>query len=220
MAQKHQFNTVFASFEQSPQVDHRRALRSYYAEKLEITMSLDERKKADAWIDERFGFIVPDEDDDVTLTWFLEHAAAAVIRYGADIVVVDPWNEMDHTRPQDMSLTEYVGFAIKQFKKFARKYNVHLIVVAHPAKMLRAKDGKYPVPGLYDISDSAHWSNKADMGIVVHREDLIASKETKIRVVKSRYHSQIGRPGEICGIWNEDRTRYTITDDGGMRGAA
>lgn len=217
MAQKHQFNTVFASFEQSPQVDHRRALRSYYAEKLEITMSPEERKKADAWIDERFGFIVPDEDDDVTLTWFLEHAAAAVIRYGADIVVVDPWNEMDHTRPQDMSLTEYVGFAIKQFKKFARKYNVHLIVVAHPAKMLRAKDGKYPVPGLYDISDSAHWSNKADMGIVVHREDLISSKETKIRVVKSRYHSQIGRPGEICGIWNEDRTRYTITDDGGMR---
>ena len=52
--------------------------------------------------------------------------------------------------------------------------------------MLRGQGGKDPVPGLYDISDSAHRSNKADIGIVVHREDLIASKETIIRVVKSR----------------------------------
>lgn len=220
MAQKHEWNVVFASFEQNPQIDHRRALRSYYAGKLEITMSPDERAKADAWIDEKFAFIVPDEDDDVTLTWFLEHAAAAVIRYGADIVVVDPWNEMDHTRPPDMTLTEYVGFAIKQFKKFARKYAIHLIVAAHPAKMQRGKDGKYPVPGLYDISDSAHWSNKADIGIVIHREDLIGSTETQIRVVKSRYHNAIGKPGEIRGIWNEDSTRYTIVNDGGMRGVA
>jgi twinkle protein len=101
-------------------------------------------------------------------------------------VVIDPWNEMDHTRPPDMTLTEYVGYAIKQFRKLAKKYKVYLIVVAHPSKMLRGQGGKYPVPGLYDISDSAHWSNKADIGIVVHREDLIASKETKIRVVKSR----------------------------------
>ena len=70
--------------------------------------------------------------------------------------------------------------------KLAKKYKVYLIVVAHPSKMLRGQGGKYPVPGLYDISDSAHWSNKADKGIVVHREDLIASKETIIRVVKSR----------------------------------
>lgn len=218
MAQRHQWNTVFASFEQSPQVDHRRALRSYYGEKLEITMSPEERARADAWIDQRFSFLVPDEDDDVTLEWFLEHAAAAVIRYDASIVVLDPWNEMDHSRDRDMSMTEYVGQAIKTLKKFARKYNVHLIVVAHPAKMLRNKEGKYPVPGLYDISDSAHWSNKADMGIVVHRENLISDPETTIRIVKSRYFNQIGKPGEIKGVWAEERTRYTISADGaGMR---
>jgi twinkle protein len=212
MAQNHRWNTVFASFEQSPQVDHRRALRSYYAQKLEKVMTADERARADEWIDRHFAFIVPGEDDDVTLDWVLERAAASIIRYEASIVVIDPWNEMDHTRPPDMSLTEYVGFAIKQFRRLAKKYNVHLIVVAHPAKMTRSKDGKYPVPGLYDISDSAHWSNKADIGIVVHREDLVKNHETAIRIVKSRYHGAIGRPGEITGIWNEETTRYTITD--------
>ena len=215
MAQQHRWNAIFASFEQSPQVDHRRALRSFYAQKLERDMSEGERAGADAWIDRHFAFIVPGEDDDVTLQWVLERAAAAIIRYEASLVVIDPWNEMDHIRPADMSLTEYTGFAIKQFRKLARKYQVHLIVVAHPAKMARGKDGKYPVPSLYDLSDSAHWSNKADIGIVVHRDDLVKSRETAIRVVKSRYHSAIGRPGEIRGIWDEHSTRYTITDDGG-----
>jgi twinkle protein len=114
-----------------------------------------------------------------------------------------------------MSLTEYVGFAIKQFRKLARKYRVHLIVAAHPAKMRRGTDGKIPVPGLYDISDSAHWANKADVGIVVHRESF-SDPETAISVVKSRYHNAIGRPGTILGAWNEERTRYTITDDGAI----
>jgi len=211
MAQTHKWNTVFASFEQNPQVDHRRALRSFYSGKLEKTMQAEELAKADGWIDRHFAFIVPAEDDDVSLEWVLERAAASIIRYDASIVVIDPWNEMDHSRPPDMSLTEYVGFAIRQFRKLAKKYQIHLIVVAHPAKMQRGKDGKYPFPGLYDISDSAHWSNKADVGIVIHREDMATSKDTAIRVVKSRYHNAIGRPGEITGIWNEETTRYTIT---------
>ena len=35
-----------------------------------------------------------------------------------------------------------------------------------------------------------------------------------IAVVKSRYFSQIGRPGMVKGIWDEASTRYTIIDDG------
>jgi twinkle protein len=212
MAQLHGWNTVFASFEQSPQVDHRRSLRSYYGGKLEKFMDQGEIERADAWIDRRFAFIVPDEDDDISLTWVLERCAAAIIRYEAQIVVIDPWNEMDHVRPPDMTLTEYIGFAIKQFRKLAKKYRVHLIVVAHPAKMQRGKDGTYPVPGMWDISDSAHWANKADVGIVIHRPDFNKG-DTTIKVVKSRYHNAIGRPGEISGIWSEETGRYTIIGD-------
>jgi twinkle protein len=80
--------------------------------------------------------------------------------------------------------------------------------------MRRNQDGTYPVPSLQDISDSAHWSNKADLGIIIHRPDLLNDPVSWIRIVKSRYHNAIGRPGEIKGNWCEDRTRYTITDDG------
>lgn len=218
MAHKHGWNTVFCSPEQVPQVDHRRALRSFHAKKLEKTMTQEQLAAADAWIDRHFSFMVPSDDEDADLPWVMERCAVAVRQYGADIVVIDPWNELDHVRPADMSLTEYTGYAIKQFKRFARKYRVHLIVAAHPAKMQRAKsDGKYPVPSLYDISDSAHWANKPDIGIVIHRENL-ENNETSIRVVKSRYHDQIGRPGSIRGIWNTETTSYTVVDDDDIGG--
>lgn len=165
---------------------------------------------ADAWIDRRFSFMVPHEDEDVDLAWVLERAAAAVRRFEADVLVIDPWNEMDHVRPPDMNLTEYTGFAIKQFKKFARKHRVHLIVVAHPAKLQRARDsGKYPTPSLYDIADSAHWANKPDIGIVIHREELGPQGTTTIKVAKARYCGVIGSPGEVRGLkWNREATRY------------
>jgi len=210
MAQRYGWRTIFASFEQMPQKDHRRALRSFYVEKLEVQMTPEETAGADAWIERHFGFIYPDDDDEVDLKYVLETAAQAVLRREAQILVVDPWNELDHIRAPDQSLTEYVGTAIKTLKKFARKYRIHLIVAAHPSKMMRNKDGTYPVPGLYDISDSAHWANKPDVGIVIHRENL-ADTETKIRILKTRY-SEIGRPGEVIGAWCVDRTRYTIKD--------
>ena len=214
MAEKHGWRTVFASFEQTPQTDHRRALRTFHARKLERLMDSTEIVDADDWIRRHFGFVVPGEDDDVTLEWLLAVLKQATLRKEAQIVVIDPWNEMDHTRPPDMNLTEYTGFAIKQFKKFARKYRAHLIVAAHPTKMRRDKDGKYPVPSLYDISDSAHWANKPDIGIVINRSDL-SINETTIKVAKARYHA-IGIPGEIRGAWNAEQARYTIIHDGSV----
>lgn len=212
MAQAHGWKTLFGSFEQSPQVDHRRALRSFYAEKKQRDMTEDELRRADIWIDENFMFIVPNEDEDADLQWVLERAAAGIIRSGAKIVVIDPWNELDHVRPRDLTATEYVGESIKLLRKFARKYFVHLILVAHPAKMQRGKDGKYPMPTLWDISDSAHFANKCDVGIVVYRPNPATDPLTTIAVVKSRYHDQIGRPGEVKGSWDSDRTRYNIAD--------
>lgn len=212
MAQRHGWSTVFASFEQMPQTDHRRALRSFWASKREAEMTDEQLAQADAWIDRHFSFIIPHEDEDITLEWVLQHLAAAVIRNNAKIGVIDPWNEMDHIRPPDMNMTEYTGFAIKEMKKFAKKYRIHLMVLAHPAKMQRDRQtGKIPKPSLYDISDSAHWNNKPDVGIVIHRESY-DKPEASITVVKSRYHSEIGRPGAIYGIWNQDTTRYTIAD--------
>lgn len=208
-SEPYNWTIAIASFEQKPQSDHRRNLRTFYSRKLAMWQSDEERAKADKWIDEHFVFLVPDEDDDVDLNWVLERCQAAIVQHGAQIVVIDPWNEMDHIRPPDMSLTEYTGFAIKQFRKLAAKYHVHVIVAAHPTKLRPEKVGQpLPIPNLYDISDSAHWHNKADVGIVIHRCD---ESKTIIRVAKSRYHQEIGVPGDIEGTYLKDQARYEIT---------
>lgn len=210
MALDYAWTVAVASFEQKPQTDHRRNLRTFYGRDLVKNLNHEQIAKADKWIDERFAFIVPNEDDDVDLVWLLERCAAAVVQRGAKLVVIDPWNEIEHDRGE-MSLTEYTGYAIKQFRKLAAKFAVHVIVVAHPAKPQRNKnDGTIPIPTLYDISDSAHWNNKADVGIVVHRED---DKTTIIRIAKSRYWDAIGVPGDLKAEYYRETGRYEILPD-------
>lgn len=204
----HGLGVAFASFEQNPQRDHRRNLRTWYCRKPVQHCDSRELRAADEWIDQNFSFLVPSEDDDVTLEWVLDKLEAAVIQHGVKVVVIDPWNEMDHSRSRDETLTEYTGRAIKALKRFAKKMMVHLIIVAHPSKQRKDENGKYMVPTLYDISDSAHWYNKADLGVVVHRD----GDATLIRVAKSRYHDEIGVPGDVDATFVFEQRRFEMQD--------
>ena len=205
VARDHKWHVTFGSFEQRPQVEHRRNLRTLYNGKWVKHQTDDEIARADAFIERHFSFITPGDDDDPTLGWFLQAAQAAALRYEARVIVLDPWNEISHQRPNDTSLTEYVGESIKLLKRFARNHDVHLIVVAHPAKMRRDRDGKFPMPGLYDISDSANWANKADIGLIVHRE----SGYVTLRTAKARY-PDIGKVGEAKALFDDQALRYRI----------
>ena len=132
-----------------------------------------------------------DEDMEMDIDLFLETARISVIRDGAKVVVLDPWNEIEHKRNRDETVTEYVGRAIRRIKAFAKRYNVAFWIVAHPTKPPK---GVNQIPGLYDISDSANWSNKADYGLVYHRGDK-TKNEGQLAVVKVR----MGLPGQ-CAI--------------------
>lgn len=120
--------------------------------------------------------------------------------------MIDPWNELDHVfDSREISLTQYVGGAIKELRRFARRFLVHVMVIAHPAKLRKDKDGKYPIPTAYDISDSAHWYNKPDQILIVHRTD---ENKTLIRVAKSRYHNVLGKPGDVELEFNDYTYRF------------
>jgi twinkle protein len=213
MALRHDWPVCFASFEQSMQ-DQRRMLRTWKAGAIEASLDAEQRDMADAWINERFCFVLPDADSRPSLAWLLERFAVAALRYEAKLFVLDPWNELEHERPKDMSMTEYVGDALHEIKAFARHYGVHVIVVAHPMKMHRDKAGHYPIPSLYDISDSAHWYNRPEVGIVVHRQE---DGSTLIRVAKSRYHDQIGKPGDVAVRYVWQRATYEAIEQPAAR---
>jgi hypothetical protein len=129
-----------------------------------------------------------DDDEEPTVDWILDKARGAVLRHGVNGVVIDPYNEIEHRRPANMTETEYISQSLAKQKRFAVNHGVHFFEVAHPVKLPR-EDGKYPPPTLYDISGSANWANKADVGLTVHRPD----KDTMAIARKSK---PSGQPNE------------------------
>jgi len=172
-----------------------------------------DRREADAWLEDRFVFIDTDptgrEDEDYDLEWLLERAADAVLRDGIQVLAIDPWNEIEHARRRDETMTEYHARAIRAVKRFARLYNVMVIVVAHPTKEV-GKDGKMRPPTPYDTDGSAAFFNKADHFIIVHRPDE-ALPETVVRVAKVRFENT-GEKGAIRMHFDRESGRFTTLD--------
>lgn len=167
-------------------------------------MSLSDIDKASEWAEKHFWFIRA-EDESPTIDWLLEKARVAVMRDGINGLVIDPYNELEHTRPSGMTETEYVSQILGRVKRFAQNHGVHVWFVAHPTKLPR-ENGKIPVPTLYDISGSAHWANKADLGLIVHRD--FDNNQTEVHVQKVR-HKWIGRPGKVTLEYDRVTGRYS-----------
>lgn len=202
IAQDNEVTIAWASFEQEPQRDHRRNLRAWFKGSDLFEGPVGD---PDEWIERQHVFIVPGEDDDPTLEWLLDKMEVAVVRHHARLIVIDPWNEIEHARDHGETETEYTGRAIRALKRFAKAFKVHIAVVAHPTKSVKDGEGNYKMPTLYDISGSANWYNKADIGVVVHRED---EEHTIIKVQKSRYHEIIGRPGVVRVDFIQTQRRF------------
>ena len=181
-------------------------MRAWYGQRPLRDMSPDLIREADDWVERMFMFAFRGKNTYATFPWVLDNFAASAVRYGTRLFVLDPWNEVEHRKPEKLSLTEYVGECLQDIRHFCDAYEAHVIVVAHPAKMRREKGGEYPIPSLYDISDSAHWANKADVGIVVHRD--FEAQETLIKVAKVRFQDEIGMPGEVRVRYNWQTASY------------
>lgn len=197
MARIHGWNIAIATFEMRRTAVYK-LLQAAYTEKGQL--SRKQWDEADRFINEKFTFIYNDSlksEDETTIDWVLECAQDAVIRDGTDVLLIDPWNEMEHNRKHGESLTEYTGKAIKKLKRFAQTNNVLVIVVIHPTKEGGLKAAANDLT-MYDAADSAHWVNKADLGVMVHRD--YANETTTIKVGKVRYR-QTGRRGDTQFVY-------------------
>ena len=107
----------------------------------------------------------------------------------------------------NVSLTEYVGKMIKKLKRFAKQFGVCVVVVVHPTKLAAEQ-----VPGLYSISDSAHWANKPDLGIVVHGGDPENPNAREIIIPKVRLKRIAGNTGTVQLSFNEQTGLFVKLD--------
>lgn len=174
-------------------------------------MTKEELSQGLEFMDGFFTFIVPPEDQ-LSLDDILAKAKAAVFRYGCKALVIDPWNEIEHSRNDKMSETEYISVSLSKIRNFSRWHDIHVFVVAHPQKLQKEKDsGKYNPPSMYDISGSAHWRNKADNGICIHRPDVNVDV-TEVIIQKIRFKEN-GKLGTVKLAYNRDCGIYFDLED-------
>ncbi len=149
---------------------------------------------AEEWGGEHFTFVLPHESQR-SPSGIIAAFEGLLQRKQIDGVVIDPWNELDHNRPSGMTETEFISQSLTKFRNFARRWKVHLWLVAHPTKIQSEKDSNtYRVPTLYDISGSAHWRNKTDNGVVVYR-NYDKPGLVEIHVQKVRFEGASGELG-------------------------
>lgn len=213
MCRDYGLRAAFASFETRPKPHHRRNIRQFMFGKREIELTDRERKHADDWIDDRL-FWITHPNAKPTLRWYLDMAEVAIVRHGVRIVQIDPWNKLDSDKPAGMPETEWIGRCLDELLDFAVSFRVLVQVLCHPAKSSDVQSRKLP-PTLDDIAGSAHWRNRADLGMSIHRPQTFAEgvrkTEANLYVLKAKYE-ELGHECKLPMDFDLKTGRFHPTD--------
>jgi len=170
----------------------------------------DEFNIAYEYLRDNFYYIMDEEDNSVDLV--IDSAKALVKNKGIKILVIDPYNKLEHQTKNGESETQYISRFLDKITTFAKFNDVLVILVAHPKKMSKLSTGAYEVPNLYDISGSAHFFNKADYGITIYRhfngQSYGNTIDLHIQKVKFKH---LGKTGVIPLTYNYLNGRFETT---------
>jgi len=190
--QQHNWSVAYASFENPPEIHVSKLIAlkhnkpfGYGPSPRLTNAELDEGM---AWVNEHVTFLT---NDGVmpTVESLIERFETAVRRDGVKVCVVDPFNFIKLGGKDGAVDTEAINEMLSKIKMFAQRCEVVFFIIAHPAKPMNP--GSDWVPTGYSISGSAHWYNRADFGLTMHRSD----KASMLHVWKCRFAHQ-GRTGK------------------------
>lgn len=126
------------------------------------------------------------------LNRLLDRIEFAVRVHGVKVVAIDPVNEIDHQVPKGESKTDYMGKFIMALKALADDYDLLMICCAHPPKDgVEKRLSRTGLLTLNDGADTAHWGNKADIGLCLWRN---IDGPTLLHGDKLKDHETNGKP--------------------------
>lgn len=203
LAKMHDTRIALASFE-NPISTHISKLAAQYIGKpfrdgLHDRMSKAEMAEAVDWVHDHFLFLSQDGEPPTTEN-LVDRFSMAVMRMGCRVGVIDPFNFIKLGGENE---TQAINEMLSALKTFAAAADMALFLVAHPAKP-QAQNGKEWVPTGYAISGSAHFYNRADVGITVQRGN---GTDVRVHVWKSRFE-HIGTLGSAPLVYQYGTGRY------------
>lgn len=195
LAKQRGWRFAVCSFENPPEVHIAKlasiAARQPFFDGPTPRMDKARRDAALQWVTDHFSFLHQSDGSLSSLDDILDLTRSAILRYGIRGLVIDPYNFLDRGQSNE---TDWVSDALTKLKVMAMAHDIHIWLAAHPTKLRRKEDGSFPIPTGYDIAGSAHFFNKADMGITLHRPDLLEN-ETEFHSWKVRF-SFTGKVGK------------------------
>lgn len=179
-------------------------MRLHMGRELEDSPLADEAR---AWVEDNFFLIAPESDEPPTVEWFIQRAEAAVRRHGVQFVLVDPWSEFDLRLDGRVPETEKIRKYLISLRHFARRFNVHVAVIAHPRKHNEWGGTKKMAEG-NDIAGSLHFKARCDLGVTV-QTDPVCKGLSNIKVWKSRRWKEMGEPGDFTLTFHAMSGRFS-----------
>lgn len=149
-------------------------------------------------------------DNDYTIDNILEKFRYLVKTKGVKVCVIDPFNKLEYRLDKGDTKLDYISKLLDKLIWFAKTNDVLIHLVAHPKKLEKDRDGKFPMPTMYDISGSADFWNKTDYGICVKRTQdnvnaFVNKGEVAIQKVKFKH---LGSQGVSNWTYNWKNGRY------------
>jgi twinkle protein len=184
--QKYSWKTAFASPENQPTYLH--------AHKLMRKVWMDMPSPGDIggqqWntvadhVNDNFYFI---DMDKYSLEAVLRKGAELVKRKGIKCLVIDPFNKVRDVNASSDDVNRYTLEYLQKIEVFAKKFDVLVIVVAHPTKMYKDSNGKIEEPTMYNIKGGGEWYDASYHGLLVHRD--YEAKTVKAKVLKVKFQN-------------------------------
>jgi len=140
-----------------------------------------------------------------SLEHVLKKGAELVKRKGIKCLVIDPYNKVRSAKPST-DVNQYTLDYLEQIDIFAKKYDVLVIVVAHPTKMYKDGNGKIEEPTMYNIKGGGEWYDASYHGLLVHRD--YDAQTVKVKVLKVKFQNLGENGAEAHFKWQSDSGGY------------
>ena len=205
------WKTAYASPENKPNFLHAHKLirKTWEGMPTKEDIASDKWKQVTNHINDNYFFI---DMDRYTLEDVLRKGAELVKRKGIKCLVIDPFNKIRDVDCKTEDVNRYTMEYLTKIETFAKKYDVLVIVVAHPTKMYRDKEGKIEEPTMYSIKGGGEWYDASYHGLLVHRD--YDAQTVKAKVLKVKFQNLGENQAEAHFNWEPKSGSYIplITD--------
>ncbi len=180
------WKTAFASPENAPTYLHaHKLMRKVWGDMPQKgDIGRDKWNQVANHVNDNFFFI---DMERYTLESVLRKGAELVKRKGIKCLVIDPFNKVRDVDCTTEDVNRYTMEYLTKIETFAKKYDVLVMVVAHPTKMYKNSDGKIEEPTMYNIKGGGEWYDASYHGLLVHRDYEL--KTTKVKVLKVKFQN-------------------------------